>query len=444
MAKFSVLGGATSQSDVIFIQDSSSTTGAGLSGLAFNTSGLTAYYSFAGANATATAITLATLAAVNSAWSSGGFKELDATNMKGWYRFDIPNAAIATAKGRIVGIHFQGATNMAPCAVAYELTGWDNQDATNGGLSKLTSLTFTGANKVDASVRDWIGGTIPAVNVTGVPLVDLKYTLGTISPAAAGSVGIDWAQVANKGSTVSLTATTIATTTTVTNQLTAAAIATGIWQDTTAGDFTTALSVGKSVMNGVTLGTGLTIAAVSGAVGSVTARVTANTDQWAGSTVAAVNTNGVPIVDMTYTRGTISPAAPGLVRTDGLPSNFSALLISAGGHISNVDTLTTYTGNTVQTADVAALNNISTAQVKTQVVAALNTDTYAEPAQGTPAATTTLAAKINYLFKAWRNKTTQTASTYSLFNDDAATVDHKAAVSDDATTFTRGEIATGP
>jgi hypothetical protein len=47
---------------------------------------------------------------------------------------------------------------------------------------------------------------------------------------------------------------------TVTNQLTAAAIATGVWTDTTAGDFTTALSVGKSVMNGVSLGTGLTVA----------------------------------------------------------------------------------------------------------------------------------------------------------------------------------------
>lgn len=41
--------------------------------------------------------------------------------------------------------------------------------------------------------------------------------------------------------------------------LTAAQIATGVWQDTTAGDFTTALSVGKSVMNGVSLGTGLTV-----------------------------------------------------------------------------------------------------------------------------------------------------------------------------------------
>jgi hypothetical protein len=56
----------------------------------------------------------------------------------------------------------------------------------------------------------------------------------------------------------------VTTVTTVTNQLTAAQIATGVWQDATAGDFTTASSIGKSVMNGVTLGTGLTINAYTG------------------------------------------------------------------------------------------------------------------------------------------------------------------------------------
>jgi hypothetical protein len=45
---------------------------------------------------------------------------------------------------------------------------------------------------------------------------------------------------------------------------TTAAIATGVWQDTTAGDFTVALSIGKSILNGVTLGTGLTINAYTG------------------------------------------------------------------------------------------------------------------------------------------------------------------------------------
>lgn len=52
-------------------------------------------------------------------------------------------------------------------------------------------MTFTVANHLDVNTLKWNGGTIPAVNVTGVPLVDLKYTLGTISPATAGSVRAD-------------------------------------------------------------------------------------------------------------------------------------------------------------------------------------------------------------------------------------------------------------
>jgi hypothetical protein len=51
---------------------------------------------------------------------------------------------------------------------------------------------------------------------------------------------------------------------------------------------------------------------------------------------------------------------------------------------------------------------------------------------------------IGFLYKAWRNRSTQTATQYSLYNDDASTVDHKATFSDDATTADRAEIATGP
>lgn len=68
----------------------------------------------------------------------------------------------------------------------------------------------------------------------------------------------------------------------------------------------------------------------------------------------------------------------------------------------------------------------------------------AEPGQGAPAANASALTKIGYLFKAWRNRKTQTATQYSLYNDDAATIDHKATVSDDGTTTTVGEVTTGP
>jgi hypothetical protein len=48
------------------------------------------------------AITPETLAAVDSAFSAGGFKEVDATNQKGVYRFDVPDGAFATGADWVI------------------------------------------------------------------------------------------------------------------------------------------------------------------------------------------------------------------------------------------------------------------------------------------------------------------------------------------------------
>ena len=47
-------------------------------------------------------VTPVTLAAITTAWTSGGFKEVDATKHKGLYRLDIPNAAVAAGADWVV------------------------------------------------------------------------------------------------------------------------------------------------------------------------------------------------------------------------------------------------------------------------------------------------------------------------------------------------------
>src|SRR6266853_4155084 len=91
----------------------------------------------------------------------------------------------------------------------------------------------------------------------------------------------------------------------VPTNLTAAQIATGVWTDATAGDFTAALSVGKSLMNGVALGTGLTVAAVSGAVGSVTGLTASNLDTTVSSRMATY-TQPTGFLAATFPSGTIA------------------------------------------------------------------------------------------------------------------------------------------
>jgi hypothetical protein len=118
------------------------------------------------------------------------------------------------------------------------------------------------------------------------------------------------------------------------------------------------------------------------------------------------------------------------VKTDYLPS---ALPGATGGLF--------YNGANASATD---LTTTQLASVKAQVVAALNTDTYAEPGQGAPGATISLAQKLGYVYKAWRNRSTQTSTQYGLYADNATTLDQKATVQRDGTTFNKGEVGTGP
>ena len=87
---------------------------------------------------------------------------------------------------------------------------------------------------------------------------------------------------------------------------------------------------------------------------------------------------------------------------------------------------------------------MSAAEVKTQVVDALTVDTYAEPGQTAPPATTTILGRLQFLYKAFRNKRDQTGVAYKLYNDAGDTVDQKASASDDDVTYQRGKIGSGP
>lgn len=84
-----------------------------------------------------------------------------------------------------------------------------------------------------------------------------------------------------------------------------------------------------------------------------------------------------------------------------------------------------------------------TGQINAEVSDVIKTDTYTLPGQGAPTVTPTLEEAIMYLFKQFRNKEEQTATEYALYDDAGTTKDQKATVSDDGTTFTKGEIATG-
>ena len=176
----------------------------------------------------------------------------------------------------------------------------------------------------------------------------------------------------------------------------------------------------------------------------------------------------------------------GYALTQAFPTNFADQAITATTGLVSVGTNNDKSGYSISGTKTTldSLNDLTAAQVNAEVDTALNTaipgsptadsinerlatvdddwndggrldllldrlitelDTArGEPAQGAPAASTKIGDKIDYLYKAWRNTSTQTATTYSLYDDAGTTVDHKSTDSDDGTTATKGEILSGP
>ncbi len=134
MAKISRAIGSTSVILEVFILDSTSTVGAGKTGLAFGDSGFKAYYKRNKATGS-TAITLATISTLGT-WETGGFKVVDGTNMPGVYEFHPPDAAFASGADS-VAFMLSGVTGMVPVLIEIELTATSNQDGVRGGMTAL-------------------------------------------------------------------------------------------------------------------------------------------------------------------------------------------------------------------------------------------------------------------------------------------------------------------
>jgi len=148
--------GSTSQSIELYL---------GATGLTASTSGLSARY-----NRTRTASVSIPLVArtIAQAWTSGGFAEVDATNMPGVYRLDVPDAALAAGADDVtIVVRGASGTNGAVMTVKLSSGGlteaqtasavWGaspagyNDGTTFGGV---VNTTATLANDIDTQIQD--------------------------------------------------------------------------------------------------------------------------------------------------------------------------------------------------------------------------------------------------------------------------------------------------
>ena len=172
--KLNIMKAETDVTVYVWIADSSSTTGAGLTGLAFNTASLTAYYVRPlGSN---TVITLATQT-VTGAHSDGGFVEVSSANMPGLYRLDLPDAVCATGVPGAV-VLLKGAANMAPVVLEIQLVDYD-PDAFNTYQAKIDVVDDNGGSN-DRYIVTWFKNGQPVISGITSPLIQtIKAADGT-------------------------------------------------------------------------------------------------------------------------------------------------------------------------------------------------------------------------------------------------------------------------
>lgn len=142
--------GSTSQSIELYL---------GATGLTASTSGLSARY-----NRTRTASVSIPLVArtIAQAWTAGGFAEVDATNMPGVYRLDLPDAALAAGADDVT-IVVRGASGTNGAVMTVKLS--------SGGLtSAQTASAVWGASPAGYNDATTFGGVVNQIDqtVTGI------------------------------------------------------------------------------------------------------------------------------------------------------------------------------------------------------------------------------------------------------------------------------------
>lgn len=130
-----------------------------------------------------------------------------------------------------------------------------------------------------------------------------------------------------------------------------------------------------------------------------------------------------------------------IVASDLLQVYSDTTIIASDLVIVASDLLQVYSDTTIIASDLVQVYS-DTTKIASDV--ALLDGAGSLPGQEAPSATASPLTQISYLYKAWRNKSTQTSSQYTLYADDTTTVDQKASVSDNGTVFSRDEIGTGP
>lgn len=274
-------------------------TGQGLTGLTSGSSGLI-ISTIADAEASATTYTVGssnvesiTTLATFAAPTSGKcrFKEVDATNFKGLYEFQFADARFAVSNARALRISVTGATNLLDAHWRIGLVQFDPFDSVRMGMTALPNAAAEAAGGL--YTRGTGAGQINQANNGQIDVNTLRQNGTTLTARDIGASVLLSSGTGTGQVSLSSGAVTVGTNNDKTGYGLSAAAVQAIWDALTSA-LTTAGSIGKKLADWI-LGsdskvllstnaqTGVTIPTVT----TVSNRVTANTDQLAGSSNAA-------------------------------------------------------------------------------------------------------------------------------------------------------------
>jgi len=299
-----------------------------------------------------------------------------------------------------------------------------------------------------------------------------KITAGnTLDVTATGGGGIDWANVEGQGTTVGLTATTVATVTTTTtatnvttvnglaaNVITAASmaadagteIAAAVWNEDATGHQTLGTfgqAIGDPVADTNTIykavitdATGATVGVDVVAVKADTAAILIDTAE-IGAAGAGLTAIDLPNQTMDIT-GNITGNLSGSVGsvTGAVGSVTAGVTVAVGGIAT-----TSFAAGAIDAAALAAdaIGASEFAQAAADKVFSTSSAALPELAQAIPSATPRPDQALMLGYMALRNASQSTATERRIKND-AGTVIAKATMSDNGTTFDQGELVAGP
>lgn len=183
MSQKTVKRGSTDQSVIIRIIDS--TAGTPETGVVYNTSGIDMWYRRDGQ--ARVAITEASLPATNAAHTDGGIIHID----DGYYRLDLPDAAVASSAG-VNGVMVAGSVpDMIVIGAYLELVSYDPNDSVRLGLTALPNAAADAAGGLPISDAGGLDLDQLNMNVTSV-LTDTGTTIpGILDDLAQASALTD-------------------------------------------------------------------------------------------------------------------------------------------------------------------------------------------------------------------------------------------------------------